>query len=244
MAEIRVPYSYDGRAFEGALVYDDSVTGQRPAILMQPDWLGVAPHTIEMARDVAGKDYVVMVADMFGAGYTDREKTFDELLGIVQEVRNDLPFILGCAAVADKALRAEAQSRGLIDDTKTAAIGYCIGAGFALEQARAGADYKCIVAFHVTAPNPVDPKAKPDFKGRVLAFHGAADPVTPKDKMDLLADELSEAGVDWQIMMYGHANHGFCDLASQSESMQYDEKLCKQSYRIMREFFAETWQSG
>ena len=58
---------------------------------------------------------------------------------------------------------------------------------------------------------------------------------------DALHAALTEAGVDWQIMMYGHANHGFCDLASQSESMRYDEKLCMQSYRIMREFLSESW---
>ena len=44
MAEIPVPYSHDGRAFEGMLVYDESVSEPRPAILMQPDWLGVSRH--------------------------------------------------------------------------------------------------------------------------------------------------------------------------------------------------------
>ena len=36
-----VPYKYDWRSFEGVLVYDDSIKDQRPAIFMQPDWLGV-----------------------------------------------------------------------------------------------------------------------------------------------------------------------------------------------------------
>ncbi|MFZ1090401.1 MAG: hypothetical protein WAN75_14390, partial [Xanthobacteraceae bacterium] len=35
--------------------------------------------------------------------------------------------------------------------------GYCAGGGFALEQARAGADFKALVVFHVTNPNPVVP---------------------------------------------------------------------------------------
>lgn len=241
MAEVRVPYTYNDRDFEGALVYDDSVTEKRPAILMQPDWLGVNELSIEMAREVASKDYVVMVADMFGARYAETKRTFDELMGTSREVRNDLPFLLGCAGVADDTLSAEANKLGLIDDSKRAAIGYCIGAGFALEQARDGADYQAIVSFHVTTPNPIDPEAPSDIKGRVLAFHGSVDPVTPKQMMDDLAEELTEAGIDWQIMMYGHADHGFCDLASQSESMQYDEKLAMQSYRTMREFLAETW---
>ena len=36
---------------------------------MQPDWAGVCADTVTQARDIAGKDYVVLMADMFGEGY-------------------------------------------------------------------------------------------------------------------------------------------------------------------------------
>ena len=241
MAEKAVPYEYDGRKFEGMLVYDDGVKGKRPAILMQPDWLGVCRHSIDMAHEVAAKDYVVMVADMFGAGYGAREKTRDELMKTSRQVRTDLKFLLGCGAAAHRALSAEASRLGVIDPGKTGAIGYCIGGGFALEQARAGADFKGTVVFHVTLPNPVDAAAKPNIKGRVLALHGAADPVTPKPQMDALEAEMTEAKVDWQVMMFGHAVHSFCDKGQNSEALRYDEKLKNQSYRMMRAFFAETF---
>ena len=241
MAEIPVPYTHDGRAFEGMLVYDDSVTARRPAILMQPDWLGVCRHGIDIATDVAGKDYVVMIADMFGAGYGEREKDFDELMKISREVRADLPHILGCGAEADRAMSAVAAARGLIDPGKRGVIGYCIGGGFALEQSRAGADYQGTAVFHVTLPSPVDPDAKPDFKGRVLVFHGSADPVTPREAIDALEAELTGAGTDWQVMMYGHASHSFCDVGKFNEYQRYDEKLTRQSYEMMRYFFAETF---
>jgi len=98
------------------------------------------------------------------------------------------------------------------------------------------------VVFHVTAPNPVDPGATPDFKGRVLALHGAADPVTPKPMMDALEAELTGADIDWQIMMFGHGTHSFCVPGANNPPVQvYDEKLCRQSYRMMRDFFAETF---
>lgn len=240
MAEKTVAYDYDGKPFEGVLVYDDSVTEKRPAILMQPDWLGVCQHSIDMAADVAGKDYVVMIADLWGKGYGEREKDFDELMKISREVRADLPHVLGCGAKADAVLTAEADALGLIDTHKKGAIGYCIGGGFVLEQARAGADFKGTVVFHVTIPNPVDKAAAPDFKGRVLVFHGSADPVTSRELMDELETELTEAGADWQLMMYGHAGHSFCDVGMFNEFQRYDEKLCQQSYRMMRDFFSET----
>lgn len=240
MAEKKVPYEYDGRKFEGMLVYDHGIAAKRPAIFMQPDWLGVCRHSIDMAHEVAGKDYVVMIADMFGVGYGERQKTHDELMKISRAVRGDLKFLLGCGARAYDALTAEAGKLGVIDPGKKGAIGYCIGGGFALEQARAGADFKGTVVFHVTLPNPVEPNAKPNIKGRVLALHGSADPVTPKPQMDALEAELTEAKVDWQVMMFGHAVHSFCDKGQNGPALRYDEKLCRQSYRMMREFFAET----
>ncbi len=69
MAEKKVPYQLDGRPFEGLIVYDDSVTGKRPALFMQPDWKGVCARNHRPGQTVAGKDYVVLMADMFGAGY-------------------------------------------------------------------------------------------------------------------------------------------------------------------------------
>jgi len=71
MAEKKVAYQVDGRQFAGMIVYDDSVKTKRPVVFMQPDWKGVSPDTIGQARTVAGKDYVVLMADMFGAGYGD-----------------------------------------------------------------------------------------------------------------------------------------------------------------------------
>ncbi len=241
MAEKKVPYEYDGRKFEGVLVYDEGVTAKRPAILMQPDWLGVCRHSIDMAHEVAGKDYVVMLADMFGVGYGETEKNFDELMKSSRSVRNDLKFLLGCGTKAYETLSAEATKLGLVDTTKKGAIGFCIGGGYALEQARAGADFKGTVVFHVTAPNPVDAAAKPSIKGRVLAIHGSADPVTPKPQMDALETEMTDAKVDWQVMMFGHAVHSFCDVGANNPSQRYDEKLAKQSYRMMRDFFAHTF---
>jgi dienelactone hydrolase len=240
MVEQKVPYQVDGRQFEGMIVYDDSVRDKRPAIFMQPDWKGVSAETIAQARAVAAKDYVVLMADMFGAGYGDRPKNQDELRAGMLAVHKDLPFTLACGGKAYETLVGEANKLGLIDAGKTAAIGYCAGGGYALEQARAAADFKAVVVFHVTNPNPVVSGTPCNIKGRVLAIHGSADPITPKPKMDALEEELTNAEVDWQVMMFGGAVHSFCDLTANAAAQRYDEKLCQKSYRLMRDFFAET----
>jgi dienelactone hydrolase len=240
MTEKKVPYQINGRSFEGVIVCDDSVKGKRPAIFMQPDWKGVCADTIGQARTAAGKDYVVLMADMFGTGYGDKPKTQQELRSGMLAVHDDLAFTIACGGAAYDALLAEANKLGLIDASKKAAIGYCAGGGFALEQARAGADFKGVVVFHVTNPNPAVSGTRCDIKGRVLAIHGSADPITPKPMMDAFEDELTQAKVDWQVMMFGGAVHSFCDPTVNAGPTRYDEKLCRKSYMLMRDFFAET----
>ena len=119
-----VPSEVNGRKFEGMVVYDDSVTTKRPVIFMQPDWKGVDADTIAVARTVAGKDYVVLMADMFGAGYGSKPKTVKELAAGMSAVHKDLPFTIACGSRALEVLLAEANKLGLPDATRTAAIGY------------------------------------------------------------------------------------------------------------------------
>src|SRR5579863_9258359 len=240
MVEKKVSYQVDGRPFEGMIVFDDAGTGKRPVVFMQPDWKGVCADTIGQARAVAGKDYVVLMADMFGAGYGAKPKTVEDLRAGMLAVHNNLPFTLGCGGKAYETLSAEAQRLAVVDGAKVTAIGYCAGGGYALEQARAGADFKAVVVFHVTKPNPVVPGNPCNTKGRVLAIHGSSDPVTPKPMMDALEDELAKAKVDWQVMMFGGAVHSFCDPTANAGPTRYDEKLCRKSYMLMRDFFAET----
>ena len=95
--------------------------------------------------------------------------------------------------------------------------------------------------FHVTNPNPVVPNTPCNIKGRVLAIHGRADPVTPKPMMDALEEELTKAKVDWHVVTFGRGVHSFCDpTVNNPAQSQYDEKLCRTSYMLMRDFFAET----
>lgn len=240
MAERKVPYQVGGRQFEGLTVYDDAISAKRPAVFMQPDWKGVCADTIGQARTVAGKDYVVLMADMFGAGYGAKAKTQDELRAGMLAVHKDLPFTLSCGAAAYDALMLAADNLGIVDAGKTAAIGYCAGGGYALEQARAGVDFDAVVVFHVTNPNPVVAGTPCKIQGRVLAIHGSADPITPKPMMDALQDELATAKVDWQVMMFGSAVHSFCDPTANTAATRYDANLCRKSYLLMRDFFTET----
>ena len=67
-----VEWKIGGDTFSGYLVYDDSITTPRPGLVMVPNWKGVNDSAIEKAHLVAGDDYVVLVADVYGKGVRPR----------------------------------------------------------------------------------------------------------------------------------------------------------------------------
>ena len=75
--------------FSGYLVYDDASKDVRPGLVMVPNWKGVNDSAIEKARLVAGDDYVVLVADVYGKGI--RPKTDAEAGPVATAMRADRP---------------------------------------------------------------------------------------------------------------------------------------------------------
>ena len=75
-AEIRArPVEWrSGQAdFSGYLVYDDATKTRRPGLVMFPNWMGVDGLAVERAKAVAGKGYVVLVADVYGKGVRPKD---------------------------------------------------------------------------------------------------------------------------------------------------------------------------
>ncbi len=231
-----VPYEVNGRQFEGQIVYDDSVKTKRPILFMQPDWKGIDSDTLATARLIAGKEYIVLMADMYGVGYGAKQKTMQELGANMSAVYKDRAFTVACSAQALQSMLNAVKPLDVADPSKVYAAGYCAGGGFLLEHARSGANFKSLVVFHVTNPNPVVAGTDNLFKGRVLVLHGSKDPVTPVPMVDALSQELTKSNIDWQVMMFGGAVHSFTDPTNKA----YSEHLTRKSYLLMRDFFTES----
>ncbi len=186
----KIKYAMGKLIAEGALVYDDSVSGKRPAMLMAPNWMGMTDKAIERAKLVAGDRYVVFVADMYGEG--KRPSDFGGAAALANPLRENAVEQRARIRAAYDAMIAEAGKRDLIDDRR-AAIGFCFGGGNVLELARDGADIAAVVAIHsdlITA----EPAKKGTIKAKLLVTHGAPDPVAPKEHRDAFEKEMDAAG--------------------------------------------------
>jgi dienelactone hydrolase len=126
---------------------------------------------------------------------------------------------------------------------RTASIGFCFGGTMSLELARSGADLQAVVGFHSglssTAPK-TDAKA---YRGRVLVCIGADDPFIKPEERSAFEDEMRNAGVDWQMHLYGGVVHSFTDVDAGSRgnpAMRYSEAADKASWAAMQELFSAT----
>lgn len=230
-------YHLAGKAYESRLVYAQGALAQ-PALVMAPNWMGIGEGAERIAREVAEKGYVVLIADLYGQSV--RPANGDEAGAAMMPLKNDRAELRKRMEAALAQLLG--QSKALLEPGKVAAFGFCFGGCCALELARNGADLKAAVSFHGTldTPNPADAKR---IKGSVLVLHGAADPLVPREQLPAFEEEMNAAKVDWQLLSYGGAVHSFTDPAANVPGkMQYDRRTSLRAFQAMHNLLAEVFQ--
>ncbi len=226
-------YREDGKLLRGFLAWDDSRTEPRPGILVFHENTGLTDHERERARRLVELGYVALACDMFGertipASDAERRAAFEEF-----RTKKLLPRALaGFEALA---------ALPRVDRKRMAAIGFCMGGLVALELARSGADLKGVVSFHGGLAT-TRPAAAGRMKARVLVCHGALDPFTTLEHVTAFAHEMQAAAVDFQVILYGGAMHGFTNPAADRlgrPGIAYHASSDVRSWAAMRQFLAE-----
>ena len=232
---VAVAYQVDGHNYEGQLVFNPTVSTPRPGLLLAPNWMGVTDGAIELAKKAAGKDYVVLVADIYGADV--RPTGPEQAMAAMMPLKNDRALLRTRMQASLATLQS--QKHAAVDSAKLAVFGFCFGGCCALELARDGAPVKAAVSFHGTLDTPNNADAN-NIKGKVLVLHGAADPLVPKEQLPAFEAEMDAAGVDWQLVSYGGAVHSFTDPAADNmPMMKYNPTVAARAFNTMGYLFKE-----
>ncbi|MDP9139306.1 MAG: dienelactone hydrolase family protein [Pseudomonadota bacterium] len=242
-AEKIIDYKIDGQDYRGYAYFDDTIKTPRPLLVLIPNWLGTTAENREQAAMIAGSDYVVFVADMYG---TKAQPTGPEAAGkLVGSLYANRPLLRERVLAAKTTALRSVKEAGLpADPTRIAAIGFCFGGATALELARTGDDIAAAVSFHGNLSLPAGKEAAAPIKARILALHGDVDPYVPAEQVDAFQNEMRSANVDWQLVRFGGAVHSFTDVhAKQPGKSQYDAKVASRAFQMMRNFLAEAFAS-
>jgi dienelactone hydrolase len=215
----------------GFLAVDATRTDKRPGILVVHGGSGVDDHARGRARRFAESGFVAFACDMYGEGVTSR----DAIVRHVMELRGNRDLL---RRRAQRAL--DVLSRHPHVDGRIAAVGYCFGGMAVLELARGGATLAGAVSVHgsLDTPRPAEPSA---VQGKILVCHGALDPHVPMSQVTAFADEMTRAGVDYQVLVYGGAMHGFTHetATGQQPGVAYHALSDARSSAAIRAFLGE-----
>lgn len=222
----------------GFLAFDDQMFEKRPGVLVMPEAFGLGTHAKGRAARLAALGYVALAGDPYGNGREVRD--LQEAITLATALRADpAKFRQRARAALDKLA-----SLPQVDSDRLAAIGYCMGGSFVLELARDGAPLKGVVSFH-GALETQRPAVAGQVKAKVLVCHGAEDPFVPPAQVNAFAEEMTRAGVDWQLISYGGTVHSFTNPEAGSlntPGLAYNKRSDERSWKAMRMFFDEIFQ--
>ena len=227
----KVKYQATNVELEGYVAYPNSENA--PLVLIAHTWAGKDDFVHQRAEDLSKLGYVGFAVDMYGNGKVGADTAENEsLMTPLIEDRNKLKDRIVSALNYGKSLKG-------VNPNKIAAIGYCFGGLVVLDLARSGEQLRGVVSFHgLLMPSDI---SKGGIKAKILVLHGERDPMVPLDMVDSFQNEMTTAGVDWQLHSYGGTYHAFTNPGANDPSLgtQYNKLANDRSWQSMTNFFEE-----
>ncbi|UPG93785.1 dienelactone hydrolase family protein [Luteibacter aegosomatissinici] len=236
-----VQWTEGGVTYKSFLVYDDAVKTKRPGLVMVPNWYGINDMAVAKAKEIAGRDYVILLTDMYGGD--TRPKSADEAGAAVKPLYGDRKLMRARVTRALDELKAQ-EKNAPIDPAHLAAIGFCFGGSAVLDLARTGADVAAVVTFHglLSDDSKLGSKIQPNT--HVLALNGADDANVPPEQRAAFEAEMRADKIDWASVDYGNAVHCFTEkeATDATGNCRYDAKVATRAYAAMKAWLTEAFK--
>lgn len=241
LAEDSVTYTSDGLNMKGFVVYNEKLTGKRPAVLVVHEWWGLTDYPKKRARQLADLGYIAMAIDMFGNGQT--ASTPDQAKALTASVYKDPQT----AHKRFEAAMTKFKTYPQVDTNNIAAIGYCFGGSQVITMAKLGSNLKGIVSFH-GGLNVAAPAKKELLHAKMLICNGEADKSVKPENVQAFKKEMDSIGANYTIKNYPDATHAFTnpDATAIGEKynmpIRYNAEADKQSWEDMKSFFNDLFK--
>ncbi len=219
---------------KGFVALDDQSNHKRPGILVMPEAFGLGKQAKDRALRLASLGYAALAGDPYGNGLEVSD--LQEAIKHAGAIREDNTKFRQRIRAGLDALTALPQ----VDTDRLVVLGYCMGGSCSLEMARDGAPLKGVVSFHgaLETQSPAEPGK---VQAKVLVCHGADDPFVPVEHVTAFEEEMTKAGVDWQVISYGGTVHSFTNPEADGsiEGICYNKQADERSWQAMQAFFDE-----
>jgi len=233
-------YTAGEDGLKGYMAYDDKSGSPMPGVIVVHEWWGLDDYIRTRADKLAELGYAALAIDMYGNGATADSP--DEAGAMMNAVLGNMEIGTSRLRAAHEVLCAQP----MVDEKRTAAIGYCFGGAMVLHMARIGMPLKAVVSFHGAlgsfhAPTPGE------IKSRILVCHGAKDSLVPESDIESFNAEMATAQANVKFESYEGALHGFTnpDATERGQSyglpLAYDQRADEASWSEMKALFNEVF---
>jgi dienelactone hydrolase len=231
-----IDYVDGDTVLEGFLAWDDANDGPRPGVMVSHAWAGRSEFEDNKAIELARLGYTGFALNLYGKGVLGGST--DENAALMQPFLDDREMLQQRLLLSLNTMREQAE----VDDSRTAAIGYCFGGLCVLDVARTGEDLAGVVSIHGLFATPEN-TAGNSIRAKILALHGWDDPMATPDTAIALGEELSSMGADWQLHAYGNTMHAFTNPEANDPEFGtvFSPSADRRSWLAMQNFLAEVF---
>jgi len=226
-----VEYSHGETKLKAYMVYDDKVTGRRPAVFVVHAREGMTPKTLQLTETWAKLGYVSFATDIFGYGQGVLPKNVEEMTAQTTIYSKDRALMRARTQAGYDTL----VKKPMVDAGKIALVGYCFGGAVGVEFGATGAPLAANVAIHGSFRDHAAGWAK-NAKGMYLILHGAEDEGYPLPVVDKVVQELRAAKVPFQLEVYSGTGHGFSTPKNKAEERANAQSI-DSTARTLKEVF-------
>jgi len=236
-----VTYTSNGVTFKGYLVYDESIEGKRPGVLVVHEWWGLNDYARRRTNMLAELGYTALALDMYGeAKQAANPDEAGKMSGMVMGNLDD-------AQARFEAAKQLLSNQQTVDPEHIAAIGYCFGGAVVLNMALRGVDLDGVASFHGILPTTA-PATPAEVKANVLVFHGADDQFVSKEQVDQFKDVMKNANANSEVIVYPNAKHSFTVAEADEKAKEfgiplgYNADADKDSWEKLQGFFKKIFE--
>lgn len=219
----------------GKFYRDDALKGRLPAVVIAPEWWGLTDVEKKQAQRLAGKGYAVLVADLYGNGVS----TMDPVKA--QQLMNDAQKdIEDYNSRFTKALE-ELKKQPSVDGSRVVTVGFGLGGGLVVEQARLGLQTLGVIDFF-GALNPIDKRPVTKIEPEILVLVGGDDMYVPPSQVKAFKNAMKKIDARVTVETFPKVFHGFTrpgidEVAKKAQlAFKSDDEAARKAWEIADRF--------
>lgn len=218
-----IEFQGNGTTYQG---YYSPAFNRGPGIIVIQEWWGLVDHIKEVCDRFAEAGFTALAPDFY---HGEKTKSPDQAGKMMMSLNIDdaAKVIRGAIDELLKQYECTSETVGV--------VGFCMGGQLALYAAAANPDRVSACADFYGFP--FHPDVKPPFdqmKAAVIAFFAENDTMANAEVRDNLREQLEQAGVELDVVVYDDAEHAFFN---DTRPEVYDEEAAADAWKRMLIFF-------